>query len=112
MIAKNHPHLTRIGKRNQVTIPVALLRELGVEPGDLVQVALDDGGIGITRAKDPFERLRELRETFKRNHPSLPPSPATDEEFATVIREARAERSVQADEDDQRIMREWRELDD
>ena len=110
MIVRTRSRVTRVGKRNQVTIPAALLRELGVEPGDQVEVALkDDGAIGITKAVDPFERLRELRETLRRNHPCLPPGPANDEEFAAMIREARIERSIKADEDDQRIMREWRE---
>lgn len=111
MIAKRHSRITRVGKRNQVTIPAALLRELGVEPGDQVEVALkDDGAIGITRAMDPFERLRELREKFKRDHPSVPQGPFSDDEIEEMIREARAERSIRADEDDQRIMRDAREL--
>ena len=57
---------------------------------------------------DPFERLAELRQKFKRDHPHLPPVSATDGEFEEMIREARIERSIQADEDDQRIVRESR----
>ena len=57
---------------------------------------------------DAFERLAELRLKFKRDHPDLPPVSATDEEFEEMIREARIERSIQADEDDQRIVTESR----
>ena len=57
---------------------------------------------------DPFEKLAELRLKFKRDHPDLPPVSATDEEFEEMIREARIEQSIQADEDDQRTMMESR----
>lgn len=111
MIAKRTPHRTRVGKRNQVTIPVALLRELGIGPGDQVEVSLDtDRTIGIAKADDPFERLAALRAEFKRAHPEIAPAPASDEEFEAMIRTARVERSERAYQKDQRILRESREL--
>ncbi|MBA4179532.1 MAG: hypothetical protein C0506_02990 [Anaerolinea sp.] len=110
MIAKRASHRTRIGKRNQVTIPAALLRELGVVPGDLVEVSLDaQCNIAIAKALDPFERLAELRAEFKRDHPGAPPAPSSDDELEGVIREARRVHGERASADDARIMRESRE---
>ncbi|MEX1104077.1 MAG: AbrB/MazE/SpoVT family DNA-binding domain-containing protein [Dehalococcoidia bacterium] len=37
-------HSTRIGKRNQVTIPAATLRRMGLKPGDRVDVVEDEDG--------------------------------------------------------------------
>ena len=111
MIAKQPARRTRIGKRNQVTIPADVLRALHLVAGAEVQIELKaDGTAVLSKPVDPFEELVHLREEFKRNHPSVPPGPATDEEFAAMIREARAQRSVDAYEDDQRIMRESREF--
>jgi len=53
-------HVTRVGKRNQVTIPAAMLRALGVAPGDQVEVTGDDGVLSLRKAEDPFERLRQI----------------------------------------------------
>jgi len=111
MIAKQPARRTRIGKRNQVTIPADVLRALDLEPGAEVQIELKANGTAVlSKPADPFVELARLREEFKRNHPSIPPGPSTDEEFATMIREARTQRSIEADEADQRIMRESREL--
>lgn len=35
---------TRLSRKNQVTIPVAVLERLGVRPGDELKVETDDGG--------------------------------------------------------------------
>lgn len=111
MIAKNRPHRTRIGKRNQVTIPAEMLRDLEIGPGDEVEVILSaQGSIGITKPMDPFERLRELRAEIRRLHPDVPPAPESDEEFEEMIHEALREHAERAAEDDLGIMRESREL--
>jgi AbrB family looped-hinge helix DNA binding protein len=49
-------HITRVGKRNQVTIPVEMLRALGVGPGDRVEVSRDDGVLSIRKAEDAVDR--------------------------------------------------------
>ncbi|MEP7217201.1 MAG: AbrB/MazE/SpoVT family DNA-binding domain-containing protein [Anaerolineaceae bacterium] len=107
MLAKHPARRTRIGKRNQVTIPADVLRALDLGPGAEVQIELKaDGTAVLSKPADPFVELARLREEFKRNHPSIPVGPMTDEEFTALIGEARIQRSVRASEDDQRIMRE------
>ncbi len=55
MIAKSTTRRTRIGKRNQVTIPAEMLRALGVKPGETVTISLRDGvAIQVAKAEDPI----------------------------------------------------------
>ncbi len=55
-VRTRHSHTTRIGKRNQVTIPAAMLRRLGVGPGDTVEVDDTDGEVTLRKAEDPIAR--------------------------------------------------------
>lgn len=69
-----------MSSKNQVTIPVSVLRKANVHAGDEVLVeAADDGRIIISRAKDPLAEfigdlpglasatnLRELRDEWER----------------------------------------------
>ena len=49
--------MARISTKNQVTIPVAVLEEAGLQAGDHVVVeALDEGELRIRRGEDSFER--------------------------------------------------------
>lgn len=57
-------HTTRIGKRNQVTIPAQMLRDLGLGPGDRVDVTEVAGALSIAPGADAvaeaFGMLRRL----------------------------------------------------
>lgn len=88
MIAKNRPHRTRVGKRNQVTIPVEMLRSLGVGPGDSVNVVLRDGGeIWIQKGIDPVEHALGLLHRIGMTSVS-------DDELEDAIREADMEQAT------------------
>lgn len=45
----------RISRKNQVTLPVALLRKLGLGPGDVVDIANEDDHIIIRRHRSRFD---------------------------------------------------------
>lgn len=48
--------MPRISAKNQVTIPVSVLREAGLQPGDQVLVeALEDGDLRIRRGALDFD---------------------------------------------------------
>jgi bifunctional DNA-binding transcriptional regulator/antitoxin component of YhaV-PrlF toxin-antitoxin module len=52
------PRTTRLSRKNQATIPVAVLAEAGVQAGEQLRVeALGPGRIVLTRAEDQFEDL-------------------------------------------------------
>lgn len=46
---------TRLSRKHQVTIPVALAREAGLQPGDELTVALDDRGRVVLEPADDVE---------------------------------------------------------
>lgn len=49
---------TRVSKKNQVTIPVAALREAGFEPGDELEVTSQGSGrVLLERKQDPIEEF-------------------------------------------------------
>lgn len=56
----NAPRLTRVGKRNQVTIPAEILRDLEIVPGGHVEVSEEGGEIRIRKAQDPIDRAYGL----------------------------------------------------
>jgi AbrB family looped-hinge helix DNA binding protein len=45
----------RISRKNQVTLPVSLLRKLGLGPGDAVDIADEDDHIVIRRHRSRFK---------------------------------------------------------
>jgi bifunctional DNA-binding transcriptional regulator/antitoxin component of YhaV-PrlF toxin-antitoxin module len=52
------PRATRLSRKHQVTIPVAVLAEAGVDAGERLRVeALGPGRIALTRADDRLEEL-------------------------------------------------------
>ena len=52
------PRTTRLSRKHQATIPVAVLAEAGVRAGERLRVeALGPGRIVLTRAEDSFEDL-------------------------------------------------------
>lgn len=79
-------HITRIGKRNQVTIPAEMLRKLGLAPGDRVGVVLEDDTILVEKSPDPFEALARFRA-------ELALGPFSNDEIEEMIAEAREERA-------------------
>lgn len=50
---------TRLSRKNQVTIPVAVLAQVGVNPGDELRVDVDGGRIVLEPALSLAERRRE-----------------------------------------------------
>ena len=79
-------HTTRIGKRNQVTIPAEILRKLDLAPGDRVGIAMKDDAIVVEKSLDPFEALEKFRE-------ELALGPMSTEEIVEMIHDAREERA-------------------
>ena len=54
------PRTTKVSRKNQVTLPVAALREAGVAPGDVLRVeVVSDGVFRLIRERDPWWDLFE-----------------------------------------------------
>jgi bifunctional DNA-binding transcriptional regulator/antitoxin component of YhaV-PrlF toxin-antitoxin module len=50
--------VTRLSSKNQATIPVAVLRDAGVRPGDAIRIeATGPGEIKLARVADRIERF-------------------------------------------------------
>jgi bifunctional DNA-binding transcriptional regulator/antitoxin component of YhaV-PrlF toxin-antitoxin module len=55
---KHRRGVTRVSRKNQVTLPVAALRAAHVKPGDELQVTVDEQGrLVLTPVEDPLEAL-------------------------------------------------------
>lgn len=55
---KHEPKVTRVSRKNQVTLPVAALREAHINAGDELRVTVDDRGrLVLTPVDDPLEAL-------------------------------------------------------
>lgn len=55
---------TRVSSKRQVTIPLHVLEQTGVGPGDELKVEVDRAGrIVLARAVDKADRLRAIEET-------------------------------------------------
>jgi AbrB family looped-hinge helix DNA binding protein len=55
---------TRLSEKNQVTIPIDVVRALGLKPGDELRVeSVHPGRIVLDRAVDVETRLRAIEET-------------------------------------------------
>lgn len=82
MIAKSDRHRTRVGKRNQITIPAAMLRQLGVAPGQQVEMWVDEEArIRVEKAEDAIDKALGLLYTEGLPH-------LTDAQLREAIREA------------------------
>ncbi|HEY4007157.1 MAG TPA: AbrB/MazE/SpoVT family DNA-binding domain-containing protein [Pseudonocardia sp.] len=58
-LVKQH-RTTKVSRKNQVTLPVAALREAGVAPGDVLRVeVVSDGVFRLVRERDPWWELFE-----------------------------------------------------
>lgn len=54
------PRTTKVSRKNQVTLPVAALREANVGPGDVLRVEVEaDGVFRLVRERDPWWDLFE-----------------------------------------------------
>jgi bifunctional DNA-binding transcriptional regulator/antitoxin component of YhaV-PrlF toxin-antitoxin module len=55
---RRRPGITRLSRKHQATIPVAVLAEAGIQAGEPLRVeALGPGRIILTRAEDSLEDL-------------------------------------------------------
>lgn len=55
---KRRRGVTRLSRKNQVTLPVAALRQAHLKPGDELRVSVDDRGrLVLTPIEDPLEAL-------------------------------------------------------
>lgn len=55
---KPRPRVTRVSRKNQVTLPVAALHEAHVKAGDELRVTVDEHGrLVLTPVEDPLEAL-------------------------------------------------------
>lgn len=74
--------LTRVGKRNTVTIPAAWLHELELKPGDYVERRRTDDSVAIEKARSPIEDALGLLKQYS-------PGPLSDDEWDDLVQEAR-----------------------
>lgn len=52
---KDKPSKTKVSSKNQVTLPVAALRDANVSPGDVLRVeVVSDGVFRLVRERDPW----------------------------------------------------------
>ena len=56
---KRRRGFTRLSRKNQVTIPVAVLDRVGLRPGDELRVETEDGRIVLEPERSLAERRRE-----------------------------------------------------
>lgn len=55
---KGRRGVTRVSRKNQVTLPVAALRQAHISPGDELRVTVDEQGrLVLTPFEDPLEAL-------------------------------------------------------
>jgi bifunctional DNA-binding transcriptional regulator/antitoxin component of YhaV-PrlF toxin-antitoxin module len=55
---KRRPGVTRVSRKHQVTLPVDVLRDAGLGPGDELRVTADGRGrLILTVVQDPLEEL-------------------------------------------------------
>jgi AbrB family looped-hinge helix DNA binding protein len=93
-VIEQRRHVTRINKRNQVTIPAEMLRDLGLEPGDEVEVEEAGGKLAVTKLSRPAKTKQEYLDAIERASGSLwrPNNPVlSDEELEEAIRVASEE---------------------
>ena len=55
-------------QKRQITLPKEICEQLGIEPGDMLELALENSAL-VARPKKvaALEALREIREAFKRS---------------------------------------------
>jgi AbrB family looped-hinge helix DNA binding protein len=74
-----------VREKRQVTLPASICKELGIEPGDLLDASVNDGTLVIRPArKAALDALKELQRAVKESGVSL-------EELLEGGRQVRAE---------------------
>lgn len=53
---------TKLSTKGQVVVPLALRRQLGLRPGDVLEASLDQGTIRLTPARRPRRKARILKD--------------------------------------------------
>jgi AbrB family looped-hinge helix DNA binding protein len=72
-MAKRRRGYTRVSAKNQVTIPVAVLEQAGLRPGDELKVETDDGKIvlepALTAAERRMAALERIGDKYRGMYP-------------------------------------------
>lgn len=55
---------TKLSTKGQVVVPLALRRQLGLRPGDVLEASLDQGTIRLTPARRPRRKARILMDSI------------------------------------------------
>ena len=84
-------HVTRVGKGNEVTIPADLLRELGVGPGERVEMLRENGSVVLRKPNRSVDRNAVDRAYGILHDRDRDREPLTDDELEDAIREASQE---------------------
>jgi AbrB family looped-hinge helix DNA binding protein len=72
-MAKRRRGYTRLSAKNQVTIPVAVLEQAGLRPGDELKVGTEDGRIVLEPALSLGERRIQAIERLKGKYTGMYP---------------------------------------
>lgn len=54
-------YTTTMTSKGQITIPAALRKQLQLKPKDKVQYSMDESGVRIEKAQDPWEELHKVQ---------------------------------------------------
>lgn len=52
---------TRLSGKNQITLPVAMTRQLGLKPGDAIELAVTEGAIEVRKRLEGAQLLDSLQ---------------------------------------------------
>jgi AbrB family looped-hinge helix DNA binding protein len=77
-----HPVRVRVSEKGRLVIPAQFREVLGIEPGDVVELRLEENGI---RVATTAQRLREVRRRLKK---VFGPGRSLSEELIAERREA------------------------
>jgi len=58
--------ITKVSKKGQITIHRQMRKELGIEPGDILEEAVENGKIILKRSENPSVSLRGIGKKAKR----------------------------------------------
>ena len=78
--------ISRINDNGRILIPASIRKTIGLKPGDVVVMSVEDGAL---RIESQLARIRRIQEEFKRF--AIPGSLASDELIADRREEARRE---------------------
>jgi len=58
--------ITKVSRKGQITLHEHVRRELGIEPGDMLEEQVEDGKIILTRSESPSTSLRGIGKKTKK----------------------------------------------